>query len=284
VDFTNKGHQEYFRISNDGLKLFVQSWMPHGRPFAIINYVHGFKDHSDRFAHWARQLNEHGYGVVAFDLRGHGRSEGRRGHAKNFDCYLGDVQNICQASRASFPGIPLVLYGHSLGGNIVTNYLVEAKELPDAAIIASPWFKLAFEPSAFTRFMARLLRYLFPGIQVKSSLSANGLSRDPSVVKSYNEDPLVHNRISPKLFFAIEKNGLKASRSIYKINMPLLVMHGSGDVITACRQTRSFIQNTGVRTVYREWPGAFHELHNDICREEVFTFVLDWLNRQFKDR
>jgi len=254
--------------------------MPHGNPRAIINYVHGFKDHSNRFSHWAIKLTREGFGVVAIDLRGHGRSEGRRGYADSFDRYLQDVWVMCDFSRRNYPDIPRILYGHSLGGNIVTNYLIAGKELPSSAVITSPWFRLAFEPSLLKRAMAGIIRYILPGMPVKSEIDVKGLSRDPKIGEDYRLDPLVHNRILPKLFFAIEKQGEKASHSIYKINIPMLVMHGTADIITSFRHTRAFVQNASCRTHFKAWPGCFHELHNEVCAAEIFAFLVCWLNEQ----
>lgn len=273
-------HREYSWNSADGLKLFAQSWMPHSNPRAIINYVHGFKDHSNRFSHWAIKLAKEGFGVIAIDLRGHGRSGGRRGYADSFERYLQDVSVLCNYSRENYPNIRQILYGHSLGGNLVTNYLISGRKLPHAAVITSPWFRLAFQPSLITRAMAFLLRYTLPGILVRSDLDVKGLSRDPKTGEDYVKDPLVHNKISPKLFFAIEKNGAYASHSIYKINIPLLVMHGTADSITSFRQTRSFVLNAGCRTLFKEWPGCQHELHNELCADEIFAFLVLWLNEQ----
>jgi alpha-beta hydrolase superfamily lysophospholipase len=282
-DIEQFDHHEYCWNSADGLKLFAQSWMPLGKPRAIINYVHGFKDHSSRFSHWAINLTREGFGVIAVDLRGHGRSGGRRGYADSFERYLQDVSVLFSYSRKNYPNIRQILYGHSLGGNIVTNYLISGRELPDAAIITSPWFKLAFQPSLMARTMAILLRYALPGILVRSDLDTMGLSRNPKIGEAYLKDPLVHNRLSPKLFFAIEKNGAKASHSIYKINIPLLVMHGTADIITSFRQTRAFVLHAGSRTLFKEWPGCQHELHNEICADEIFAFLVCWLNRQVSD-
>ncbi len=273
-------HREYHWLSSDGLKLFAQHWMPEDKPRAIINLVHGFKDHSGRFSAWAQKLNREGFGVIAVDLRGHGRSEGRRGYADRFDRYLQDTHVMCIRSHELFGDIPHFLYGQSLGGNIVTNYLITESNMPAAAIITSPWFTLAFKPALFTQMTASILRYLLPGILVKSDLDPNGLSHDPKIVEDYLKDPLVHNKISPRLYFAIEEYGLKASRNIYKINVPLLVMHGSADPITSCKQTRSFVMNAGNLTTYKEWPGGYHELHNDTMADDVFRFLVDWLNKQ----
>jgi alpha-beta hydrolase superfamily lysophospholipase len=280
ADSESLSHGEYKWPSYDGLMLYAQSWMPAKKPRGIVNYIHGFKDHSNRFSKWAEKLTREGFGVMAIDLRGHGRSEGRRGYAPSFDHYLKDVQELCVQSRKKYDDIPQFLYGHSLGGNIVTNYLIRGLDLPDAAIITSPWFTLSFKPTMITLSAATIMRYLLPFVMIPSNLDPKGLSHDPRVVADYLNDPLVHNKISPRLFFEIEERGLKASRSIYKINIPLLVMHGAADPITSCRQTRAFVMNAGKRTTYKEWSGCFHELHNDTQSEEVFLFLVNWLNNQ----
>lgn len=270
-------HKEYTWNGYDGIRLFAQNWAPDKNPSVVINYVHGFKDHSCRFSKWAIRLAENGFGVVAIDLRGHGHSEGRRGYAKSFRSYLEDAGILMQNSRNLFKDSLHILYGHSLGGNIVANYLINGKNLPHAAVIASPWFTLTTPPPVFKVMMARLIRYTIPSLTLKSDIEAGDLSNDQKIVEDYRNDPLVHNLILPKLFIEIEKNGLKASRGIYKINIPLLVMHGTADKICSFRQTRSFVMNAGALTVFKEWPGAFHELHNDVTEKEVFAYVLNWL-------
>lgn len=273
-------HQEYSWKSADGTRLFGQSWIPEQHPRALINYVHGFMDHSSRFTNWAGRLCNNGYGIAAIDLRGHGRSEGRRGYAADFSRYLQDIHTLCENTQLLFPDCAPVLYGHSLGGNLVTNYLINEKPLPKAAVISSPWFTLTHKPSLAKYLMAGLMRYLLPGVTVKSDLDPNGLSHDHEVVSLYNSDPLVHHSILPRLFFETEFYGKMASQSIYKINTPLLVMHGNADPITSFKQTAGFVRNAGSRTLFKEWPGAYHELHNEPNEQEVFDFLLNWLNNQ----
>jgi alpha-beta hydrolase superfamily lysophospholipase len=271
-------HKEYTWKGNDGIRLYGQSWMPDHPPAVIINYVHGFKDHSNRFEKWATRFVDHGYGVIAIDLRGHGRSEGRRGFAPAYNSYLTDIAVLLKNSQELFGSTAYhILYGHSLGGNLVVNFLITQKKLPHAAIITSPWFTLAVKPSWFHMAAARIIRYTLPQMLVKSNLDARYLSRDAAVVEQYRRDPLVHNLIRPKLFLEIEQRGIKASRSIYKINLPLLVMHGTGDRITSFRQTKSFVMNAGKLTTFKEWPDASHELHNDLPEKEVFNYLLHWI-------
>lgn len=273
-------HLEYNWKSNDGISLFGQSWMPEGSPHAVINYVHGFRDHSSRFEKWALKLAGNGYGVIAIDLRGHGRSEGRRGYAPGFGSYIKDVHVLCTNAKELFGNSPHILYGHSLGGTIAVNYLISESLLPAAAVITSPWFTLAFKPPPLKMMLAKVARFLVPGLLVSSDLDTEGLSHNKEIVEQYLNDPLVHNSILPRLFFEIELNGIKASKSIYKINVPLLVMHGTADRITSFMQTRDFVMNAGNLTTFKEWPLAYHELHNDTDEKEVFSFLLQWLNKQ----
>ncbi|MBN1145232.1 MAG: lysophospholipase [Bacteroidales bacterium] len=273
-------HQEYSWKSKDGTTLFGQCWMPDKQPHALINYVHGFMDHSTRFTGWAERLCNAGYAVAAIDLRGHGRSEGRRGYARHFSLYLQDIHTLCENSQALFPDCSSVLYGHSLGGNLVANFLISENPLPKAAIISSPWFTLTRKPPLFQQLMASMVRYTLPGLRVKSTLDPEGLSHNRQVVSQYNSDPLVHHSILPRLFFEIEHYGIKASQSIYKINLPLLVMHGNADPITSFKQTAGFVRNAGRNTTFKEWPAGYHEIHNEPNEAEVFNYLLNWLNNR----
>ncbi len=270
-------HNEYKWKSHDGIMLYAQEWRPESKPQAVINYVHGFKEHSSRFRKWAERFAASGYAVMAFDLRGHGHSEGRRGYARHYNDIIGDIYVFLSQSREAFPDVNHVLYGHSMGGNLVTNYLIRNRDLPDAAIIASPWFRLAQPPSFLKMAMAQIIRIILPTLTIAGDLDINALSRDPSVARDYKNDPLVHNMIRPKLFFEVESYGMKASRSIYRINIPLLVIHGTNDQLCSYKQTLNFVMNAGKRTTFREWTGAYHELHNEINEQEIFAFVMNWL-------
>lgn len=276
-------HREYTWMSDDQTVLFGQSWMPAGNPRGVINLIHGFKEHSGRYNNWATRFTENGYGVIAVDLRGHGRSGGRRGYSSSYKSYLRDFRMLLQNSTELFEHVPQVLYGHSLGGNIVINYLISENPLPRAAVVTSPWFTLAYRPSMLKLAAAKTFRYLLPGILLKSDLDADALSHDQQVVEAYLNDPLVHNSISPRLYFEIEEAGVRASRSVYKISIPLLVMHGTADRITSYKATRNFVMNAGSFTTFRDWPDGYHELHNDTHKDEVFNFMLNWLNRQIPD-
>jgi alpha-beta hydrolase superfamily lysophospholipase len=121
---------------------------------------------------------------------------------------------------------------------------------------------------------------VFPGLLVNNSLKSEDLSRDLRIVHEYRNDKLVHDRISLKMFNQIYYAGINVSMNIYKINVPLLVMHGNADNITSCKTTREFVRNASNKTTYIEWENGYHELHNDLDKEKVFDSLLDWLNQQ----
>jgi acylglycerol lipase len=270
---------EMYWKSSDGLKIFSRLWLPAGKPKAVINLIHGFGEHSGRYEEWAERLSEKGFIIRSFDLRGHGYSEGKRGYASNYNVLIKDLSVFIENGRETYTSLPFFIYGHSFGGNLVLNYVIQNTICFAGVIIASPWLELKFKPSALKLLAGNSLKSLLPGAIFKTGLKAEIVSRDLRVVHSYRNDELVHDNISLRLFFQICENGLKASRSIYKINVPLLVMHGNGDELTSYKATREFVRNASDKTTYVEWEGGYHELHNDIDKEKVLETVVDWLNK-----
>jgi alpha-beta hydrolase superfamily lysophospholipase len=272
-------HSEMFWKSSDGLKLFSQTWLPGSQPKAVINLVHGFGEHSGRYAGWARSLTEDGYIVRSFDLRGHGYSDGKKGYASNYNKLINDLSIFLDSGKELYPSLPAFLYGHSFGGNLVLNYIIQSTVNVSGIIVSSPWLELKFKPSPIKLLLGNLLKSIMPGAIFRTGLKAEIVSRDLRVVHSYRNDELVHDKISLRLFSQITENGLKASRSIYKINVPLLVMHGNGDELTSCKASREFVRNASEKTTYVEWEGGYHELHNDIDKDRVLETVVGWLNK-----
>jgi alpha-beta hydrolase superfamily lysophospholipase len=272
-------HLESYWKSFDGTKLYSQTWLPEGKHKGVINLVHGFGEHSSRYNEWAGMLAREGYIVRAFDLRGHGRSEGKRGYARDYKRLLKDLSSFLRDGAELYPYFPAFIYGHSFGGNLVLNYAIQGSINISGIIVTSPWLELKFKPSPLKLLVGNLLKYIFPGAIFKTGLKAEIISRDLRIVHSYRNDKLVHEEISLKLFFQICENGLKALRSIYKINVPLLVMHGNRDELTSCHASQEFVRNAGKKTTYVEWEGGFHELHNDLDKEKVFKTAVEWLDK-----
>ncbi|NOQ23938.1 MAG: alpha/beta fold hydrolase [Bacteroidales bacterium] len=269
--------------SFDGMKLSGYIWEPKESPKAIINLVHGFGEYSERYDQWAMRFTEKGFLVHAIDYRGHGRSDGRRGHVSKFDDFLNDIDVLVKESKKLYPELPQYIYGHSLGGNIVTNYILKREHEFKGAIISSPWYKLSFELSAFMLFIARIMNKIYPKFTQKSTLELKALSHDKDIVDSYITDALVHEKISARMFFEIYKAGDWVLKSADKINLPLLIQHGNDDNVTSYKASKEFAEkgiDLNKDVTYKEWPGLYHELHNELEKDEVFEFILNWLEEK----
>ncbi len=275
-------HSAFVWKSDDDLDLYAQTWMPLGNIKGVINIVHGLGEHSGRYDAWAKKLGNAGFIVRSFDLRGHGRSEGKRGHASRYNRLLRDIEAFLKISSEEYPDLPQFLYGHSMGGNLVLNYVARNIIHLQGIIVTSPWLKLTHPPSKLLVLLVDLMSNIFPGFLVSNALKTEDLSRDLRVVHDYRNDELVHDRISLKLFQQIYYAGIDVSMNIYKINVPLLVMHGNGDNLTSCKATSEFVRNSSKKTSYIEWEGSYHELHHDLDKDKVFESLLSWLNRHIE--
>jgi len=268
--------------SFDGMKLSGYLWEPQNTPKAIINLVHGFGEYMERYDPWAMKFVEKGYLVHAIDYRGHGKSDGRRGHISRFNDFLEDIDVLIKESKKLFPDLPQFIYGHSLGGNIVTNYILKKDDEFKGAIISSPWYKLAFNPSSLTLLLARIMNKVYPKFTQNSKLEVVGLTHDESIVGQYIKDSLIHEKISARMFFEIYKAGHWAIDNADKINMPILIQHGNGDNITSHVASRGFFEKAkklGKEIEYKEWDGLYHELHNELEKDEIFEYILKWVEK-----
>jgi alpha-beta hydrolase superfamily lysophospholipase len=233
-----------------------------------------------RYEKWAGSLAENGFSVLTMDLRGHGKTPGIPGSANNYNVFLNDIDLLAEQGRQLFVNKPLFLYGHSFGGNLVANYAITRKTAFDGIILTSPWFELT-EPVARQRvIMATALKYILPGKRAESGLKSEYISRELKEVHKYRSDKLVHGKITIRLFLQTVEKGLYAKRNIYKINSPILLLHGTADKITSCKASREFVMNSSDKTTFIEIEGAYHELHNDSDRQKVFDTIFDWLTKQ----
>lgn len=270
---------ETFELNaRDGLKLFGQAWLPEGEPAAIVCLVHGLGEHIGRYNHLGDFFASRGVAVFGMDLRGHGRSEGKRGHTPSYDHLLEDVEDLMKKARVEFIEHPIFLYGHSMGGNLVANFLVNRKTLElEGAILSSPWLRLAFDPPPAKVRLGKVMRRLWPSFSVPNDLDVNEISSVAEEVKKYVEDPLVHDRISTQLSLSIMEAGIKALEKAHELNIPVLVFHGQSDKITSPRASEEFAANAPGFVTLKIWENLKHEPHNEYNKEEVMAFALEWI-------
>jgi len=269
--------------SFDGMKLSGYLWEPKENPKAIINLVHGFGEYCERYDHWAKRFTEKGFIVHAIDNRGHGKSDGKRGHIREFDDFLNDIDVLVKESKKINPDLPQFIYGHSMGGNIVANYITKKENNFIGAVLSSPWLKLTYSPSAIMLFFARIMNKVYPKFTQNSNLDVKGISHDPEVVDAYIKDPLIHGKISARMFYEIVNAGRKVIENTDKLSLPVLIQHGTGDNITSYKASKEFYDKSkrqGKDIIYKEWEGLYHELHNELEKEEIFNFVNNWIEQK----
>lgn len=265
--------------TKDGVKLLGRVWQTTGDPKGIVNLVHGLGEHSGRYAHVAEALTKAGYNFIAFDLRGHGLSGSKRGHTPDIEHLMDDITLFLKKSAALFDGQqPNFLYGHSLGGLLVINYGLRRK--PDLAGVIStdPALGLSFEPPKLKLMAGKILAKLAPAMAMNNGLDVNALARDEAIVKAYQNDVLVHDRISAKLAMELIDGGEYALAHAGEWTLPLLLMHGTADRISSPKASEAFAETAGSPVTLKLWDGYYHEIHNDIGKKEVISFMIDWLN------
>jgi acylglycerol lipase len=270
-------NQTYNWTASNGVSLFAQSWSPENDHKTVILLVHGLGEHSSRYAHWAERFNNKGYTMLTMDLQGHGKSGGKKGHIKSLGVFLDDIDLLYNKADELFPGYKKILYGHSMGGNLVLNYIIRRNRQIDALIVTSPWLRLVGEPSAAVIKVTGLLKRILPSLTISNQLKPEQISHDPEVVRDYARDPLNHDRISLNMFHELYNGGYYALRNVYKINYPFLLMHGTSDSICSPKASEDYVRNTGKLTHLKLWDKQYHELHNEFIKEEVHAFLTGWL-------
>ncbi len=243
---------------------------------AMVILVHGVGEHIRRYEGWAGLFTEAMIGMAGVDLPGHGCSDGKRGHIRSYAITDEMIDILLSECRKTFPGIPLFLYGHSLGGGIVLDYLIRKNPDVRGAIVTSPWLKLTFEPDRMKVRLAGIMKNVLPSFVQSSGLVVEHISRDAGVVEQYRKDPLVHGLISVALFHSAMSAASDTLKNASGLKKLLLLMHGTGDQICSHEGSREFAEKTPLAEV-RLWEGAYHELHNDYCRHEVFDTIRSWI-------
>ena len=264
--------------------VFGREWLPEGETRGVVALVHGLGEHSGRYAHLANALTKVGFAVTALDLRGHGKTEGKRGDWPSYETQLDDIALMLKRAKNLYESKPLFLYGHSLGGNLVINYALRRPTDKLQGVIASgPWLRLPTPPPTMKVLAAKLLALFAPSLTQPNGLQPAYLSRRPDVAKAYVEDPLVHDRISLRLFLQAHKAAQWAMEHAAELNIPMLLMHGGDDHLTSPEASREFCERAGQNCTFRLWEGMYHEIHNETDREAVYQAIIEWLEEQMPD-
>ncbi|CAM3630192.1 alpha/beta hydrolase [Cohnella lubricantis] len=266
----------------DGTRMHACEWKTEMRsPIrGIIGIVHGMGEHIGRYEHVAGALTAEGYAVLGFDQYGHGQTAGRRGHVPHYEALLEGPDRMIREARTRYPGVPVFLLGHSMGGNVTINYLLRRQPDIAGAVVTGPWLKLAFDPPKAQVVVGRLLERIYPQYNNHRPLAVERLTSDPEMIQKIASDELGHGHITAKFFFGVRRAGLWALEHADRLSVPMLLMHGGDDKVTAIAASRLFAERAGAICTFLEWPGYRHELHNESGRSAVFKTIFDWLEKE----
>lgn len=276
---TDAIHHEGRFVGTENTKLFEQSWAPlKGSSKAVVIFVHGLKDHSDRYAEVARQLTQNSFSVYAFDLRGHAESEGHRVWTDSFDDYVQDLEIFYDRVHKVEPNKPIFLFGHSMGGAIATTFALKKSRPLAGLILSAPALKVGEDINGFLIATTKVLGSVFPTMAVLK-LDDEAFSRDPKVVQSIKNDPLVYHGKGPA---RTAKELLKAIANIQEkmpeLDIPFITLHGDKDVLTNPEGSQElFAKAKTTDKSIKIYPGVYHDLLHEPEKGQVYADILEWL-------
>jgi lysophospholipase len=272
--------ESLFKAHNNN-EIFYHIWNTKDSKGTLL-VTHGIAEHSECYSDFAKDLNKYGYNVIAYDLRGHGRSEGSRGVVEDFDDYCQDLKLFFQHCREHFKKEkPLFLFGHSMGGLITTKTcLLHDLEDFDGVILSSPCFGLKIEVPVWKEKLAKFGSNWLPNLTLWNEIEYEDLTRDIEKAKKYGSDPLRHDKISPRLFLGMLEGiqFIKEHESEFK--WPLLIQLAGQDKICDSNAGIRFHENCSSKIkkihIYDE---SLHEIYNDLDRELAIRDLVKFLQK-----
>ena len=256
-------------VAPDGTQLIYDLYEA-AAPRAAVLLLHGWSDHAGRWREAGERLRDAGYSAYALDMRGHGRSGGRRGHLSRFSQLLGDLQAFRRVVRLRTER-PQVLVGISFGGLVALRYLETQPSDPiSGAVVVSPWFGLAFRPPAWKLLAGRVLADLWPTLPIPARIDADALSRDPAVNQAYAADPAAHSVMTPGAWREIQWAQRAVAADGYRIESPLLFLLAGEDRVVDAHLARAFADSLKSAVRVRWYPEMYHEVLHDPQRDVAF--------------
>lgn len=262
--------------SRDGTRLFFRRHAA-ASPKARILLVHGFAEHSGRYLDLLDALTDAGFDALVFDLRGHGRSEGRRAHLRRFEDYLDDTRAAFAALTTDGDGTALV-FGHSMGGLIATHFAASEPQRCRALALSGPMFARALAVNPVKLLAAHVLGRLLPMFAMPSGITGAHLTSDPDEIARHDADPLILHQARAGWFVALEGAMAAAPAAVARLTMPLYLMHGEADPLTAFDTSRALFPSApSTDKTFVPLPGMRHETLHEIGRDTVRANLVAWL-------
>lgn len=269
--------------THDHFELFWQQWKPEGQIQRVLVFQHGIGEHSGRYQHMIEALAESGTAIYALESRGHGRTQGIRGHIDDFSTYTKDLGVVVQLASNEHDDQPVFLLGHSLGGAIALAYALDADHQNKlrGLILSSPAIEMPLDFSArIKKQVASLLVKVAPSLTTDTNLNPQDLSHDPQVGQDFKKDPLTHGKISVAMGHALFKLHKYFYAKAKTLKIPTYIFHGTGDRITSPEGSKRFYHLLRQSDkMLRLYDGLYHETMNEKApdRNSVLQDLKQWI-------
>ena len=271
-------HTEGKFSGRNNFSLYRQAWLPDAAPKAILLVVHGIAEHSGRYTNLVNYFVPKGYAVYSFDLRGHGKSDGKRSYIERFSYYIDDLQTFFNLVRTENPNTKTFMVGHSMGSTIAIDYALQYPGELQGLINSGTTLKLGSSISKASILTAKILSVILPKMGV-SALDPGGISRDPAVVAAYVNDSLNYTgKLSARFGVELLKTMQMLRSRLSEISLPLLIMQGSQDRISDPSSSKLLFDGVSSKDkTMKIYEGFYHEIFNDPERQQVFSDIEAWL-------
>lgn len=255
----------------DQTELFFQTWTPETTR-GVFLITHGLAEHSECYHALAKVLVDDGWLVYAWDMRGHGRSEGKRGYVRHIDDFVSDLGSVHAMVRAKHPEHHLVLFGHSLGGLVTLRHLQRANAAADAVALSSPALGLSVAVPKLKESLAKIAVKWLPTLTMYNEINMADLSRNEDMIKSYRSDALRHEKISPGLFLSMVEGFPLALAAAAEVKVPVLMQLAGDDRLVSTAASRALFEHLPNRkNQLLVYPESYHEIYNDLDRDQVIS-------------
>ncbi|MCZ8252878.1 MAG: lysophospholipase [Hylemonella sp.] len=270
-------------VASDGDNLAIQDWPldPGTRLRGVVLIVHGLGEHAGRYDELARRLNDWGFAVRGYDHYGHGESGGLRGGLPSEQRLVEDLADVLGSTRRRLDaGTPLIVLGHSMGGLVAAHLVARQLGRVDGLVLSSP----ALDPglNAVQKCLLAVLPAVAPDLRVGNGLDPKWISHDPQVVRAYQQDKLIHDRISGRLARYIADTGPQVLAAAPRWDVPTLLMYAGQDKLVSPRGSAAFAKAAPARVLEAHcYAELYHEIFNELEREPVYARLQAWLDRWF---
>jgi len=267
-------------LSGKAGKLFLRSFLPEGAPRAVLVICHGVKAHSGQYLWAGEKLSAAGFATYALDLRGRGKSDGKRLYVDNVSEYVGDLSLVISTAKSRHPGLPVFLLGHSAGGVVSCTYALDHQSEQKGLICESFAFRVYAPKIALA--MIKGLSRIAPNLPVLK-LKTEDFSRDPVATAAMTNDPLgTGSETQPAATVAaLVRATERMEKDFPKITLPVFILHGTADKATDPEGSKFFHQTAGSPDkTLKLYEGHFHDLLNDLGKDGVMADIISWVERR----